>query len=250
MGNENACCGRGKRASSSSGRVLQQERDETRPRNREIDLLERLDMQEAIEMSIKDSPSNLSSMGPEKKKNIALWQERLCRSSFQLTKIEKDGNCLFRALSNNDKLSHKKFRRDVEDWIWDNRDDVGQMRLKEWIAVDSVAPPAFKVSPGGDPEREYCDFMKKCGNWGGIVEIIAASELLDRNIAVLEEDANDASNYVVHYRAPEREGKPTTYMLYSGRNHYDQLNPLEKTDTYVSDRREEEWNGGGWELAP
>ena len=114
----------------------------------------------------------------------------------------------------------------VEDWIWKNKDDVGQMRLKEWLAVDSVAPPAFKVSPGGDPEQEYCDFMKRPGNWGGIVEIIAASELMDRNIAVLEEDANDENSYVVHYRAPKRKGKPTIFLLYTGRNHYDKLHVL------------------------
>eukprot|EP00940_MAST-03C_sp_MAST-3C-sp2_P002304 g2304.t1 len=102
------------------------------------------------------------------------------------------------------------------------------MRLREWLNIPTNAPPAFKASEDGDVEEEYCTFMSKNGNWGGMLELIAAASVMRKNIVVLEADRDDKSSFFETYRTQAMESAGTVYVFYDGSAHYDEVSPLKE----------------------
>lgn len=184
------------------------------------------------------------------------WRKTYDMDSFEIKNTKRDGNCLFHALAFHSVLSkreariieernnmkrpppHRQLRLKVEEWIWSHRQNIHNMSLDDWIAIPGNLPPGFRVpesswldSKGKKMETDdaagkaYVDFMKRNGNWGGQIEIIAAAHVMRRDIVVLVRSTGSASRLEEFFRAstsvdPIHE---IIFVLYEGSNHYSGL---------------------------
>lgn len=142
-------------------------------------------------------------------------------SQFYVVKTRRDGNCLFRALASHDdqNRTHVQMRCDLMNWIWKNRCNLDSMSLFEWLTIPDQQPPGFEIPRDREEaEKTYISFMKEDGNWGGQIEIIAASKVMAKNIVVLTR--HDAASYEEYFRTSIVPSYPTIYLLYSGQSHY------------------------------
>ena len=127
--------------------------------------------------------------------NIKITEERVERSGLKIVKVEGDGNCLFRAVSqqliNNDyskkNYSIEKLRKKTVKYIKENSD---------------------KLWDEGKVDQEYIDNyiqnMSKDGTWGTDLEIRVLSRILKINIFVITTNQNSSGNTLVSLISPEQ----------------------------------------------
>ncbi|RLN37125.1 hypothetical protein BBO99_00008262 [Phytophthora kernoviae] len=96
------------------------------------------------------------------------YKRQYRRLGWDVAPIRKDGNCLFRALSDQlygHERRHLELRRRLVDFI-----NLEQAFFEPFVAGEGV--------------MEYCARLREAGAWGGHPELVAASRLLGVNIIV------------------------------------------------------------------
>lgn len=142
---------------------------------------------------------------------------------YQVKKIKRDGNCLFRAIS--DQL--KRFK---------DKPQFSSQELRS-IAVNHIKDnmPEYQNFIEGDIVQ-YCENMEKEGVWGGEQEIRALAEYLSYQIKVIQSE-----HLLAPYGNPNH---PIIYLAYNGNTHYDslipnydQLNTKTQTSSHSNDEK-------------
>ncbi|KAG7391103.1 hypothetical protein PHYPSEUDO_005870 [Phytophthora pseudosyringae] len=133
------------------------------------------------------------------------------RLGWEVAPIRKDGNCLFRALSDQlygHERRHLELRRRLVDFI-----DLERAYFEPFVAGEGVV--------------EYCARLREAGAWGGHPELVAAARLLGVHIIVhtgpVKRLRIDSDKY-----ARTKEGKGKTISLLLRHDHYSSLRKREK----------------------
>ncbi|XP_019856308.1 PREDICTED: bromodomain-containing protein 4-like [Amphimedon queenslandica] len=116
--------------------------------------------------------------------------------------IAKDGSCLFRAVSEQVWLvqaHHWTLRRQTAMYIKTRKD-----RFKSFLT---------------EPVDKYCFRLSNSSMWGGEMELVALSELLDRHIIVYSEEKGQTK--IREFNHSESSDKNSIKLAYTGSNHYD-----------------------------
>ena len=144
------------------------------------------------------------------------------RCGGSVSQVQKDGICLFHAL-----LS-ELHRLDV------SCVNVQQLRhvLLSWVVENSstafygLAVSAWISGETGEMVEKYVQRMRRPSEWGGIVELFAASQTFGVSVCLWELDGADGS-YVCRH-CVGRNGlsgicstPPAVHLFYDGVNHYD-----------------------------
>ncbi|ETO82751.1 hypothetical protein F444_03119 [Phytophthora nicotianae P1976] len=139
------------------------------------------------------------------------YKRQYIRLGWEVAPIRKDGNCLFRALSDQlygHERRHLELRRRLVDFI-----DLERAFFEPFVAGEGVV--------------EYCARLREAGAWGGHPELVAASRLLGVNIIVhtgpVKRLRIDTDKY-----ARTKEGKGKTINLLLKHDHYSSLRKREK----------------------
>ena len=153
-------------------------------------------------------PSRSRNRNQVAKDNNALF--KLLDQGYKIIKMDADGNCLFRALS--DQLfgdggaRHEEVRRAVCDYIADRKED-----FEPFLLGDDDDEDVMDIDV-------YIETMMEDGSYGGDVELNAASKLYRRNIKIYSEKygvcppiecENAEGDFVLSYR-----------QMRCGDNHY------------------------------
>ncbi|GMF09410.1 unnamed protein product [Phytophthora lilii] len=140
------------------------------------------------------------------------YKRQYLRLGWEVAPIRKDGNCLFRALSDQlygHERRHLELRRRLVDFI-----DLERAFFEPFVAGEGVV--------------EYCARLREAGAWGGHPELVAASRLLGVNIVVhtgpVKRLRIDTDKY-----ARTKEGKGKTINLLLKHDHYSSLRKREKS---------------------
>ncbi|GMF14800.1 unnamed protein product [Phytophthora fragariaefolia] len=139
------------------------------------------------------------------------YKRQYLRLGWEVAPIRKDGNCLFRALSDQlygHERRHLELRRRLVDFI-----DLERAFFEPFVAGEGVV--------------EYCARLREAGAWGGHPELVAASRLLGVNIIVhtgpVKRLRIDTDKY-----AQIKEGKGKTIHLLLKHDHYSSLRKRDK----------------------
>ncbi|KAL3665070.1 hypothetical protein V7S43_009704 [Phytophthora oleae] len=139
------------------------------------------------------------------------YKRQYLRLGWEVAPIRKDGNCLFRAISDQlygHERRHLELRRRLVDFI-----DLERAFFEPFVAGEGVL--------------EYCARLREAGAWGGHPELVAASRLLGINIIVhtgpVKRLRIDTDKY-----ARTKEGKGKTINLLLKHDHYCSLRKREK----------------------
>lgn len=139
------------------------------------------------------------------------YKRQYLRLGWEVAPIRKDGNCLFRALSDQlygHERRHLELRRRLVDFI-----DLERAFFEPFVAGEGVL--------------EYCARLREAGAWGGHPELVAASRLLGITIIVhtgpVKRLRIDTDKY-----ARTKEGKGKTINLLLKHDHYCSLRKREK----------------------
>ncbi|KAF1780297.1 EH domain-containing protein, N-terminal [Phytophthora cactorum] len=139
------------------------------------------------------------------------YKRQYLRLGWEVAPIRKDGNCLFRALSDQlygHERRHLELRRRLVDFI-----DLERAFFEPFVAGEGVV--------------EYCARLREAGAWGGHPELVAASRLLGVNIIVhtgpVKRLRIDTDKY-----ARTKEGKGKTINLLLKHDHYSSLQKRDK----------------------
>ena len=150
---------------------------------------------------------------------------------FRRVPTPKDGNCLFHALAGSahqgGQDAHQKLRKGIVEWTSKNRDNIDSMSLKHWLQVPAMLPPGFNNRSSrnrcSDICEEYVKFMKQDGKWGGTLEIVAVSVVLNQDIHVLKCTDNE-NQYELRYQSPENKNSTgVIYIFNTGKDHYEEM---------------------------
>ncbi|OWZ19240.1 OTU ovarian tumor-like cysteine protease [Phytophthora megakarya] len=138
------------------------------------------------------------------------YKRQYLRLGWEVAPIRKDGNCLFRSLSDQlygHERRHLELRR----------------RLVDFINLERVH---FEPFVAGEGVEEYCARLREAGAWGGHPELIAASRLLGVTILVhtgpVKRLRIDTDKF-----AHTKEGKGMTINLLLKHDHYSSLRKRE-----------------------
>lgn len=94
---------------------------------------------------------------------------------MSIADMSADGNCLFRALS--DQLygdygnCHEEIRSDICDYMEENKDD-----FKVFLVLDD---DSCEEGDDGKDFESYIRTMRQDGEWGGNLELVAAARLYE-----------------------------------------------------------------------
>ncbi|CAH0479167.1 unnamed protein product [Peronospora belbahrii] len=135
-------------------------------------------------------------------------RKQLADIGCKLHEVEGDGNCLFRALSDQlfgDQQQHKQVRNKIIDYLEKHRNDFEPFMEDE------------------EKFEKYCDRMRGDGTWGGNQELYAASRLFQMYVVVHQNQLN-ARIMVIECD----QLKPTRFVhvAYHGEDHYDSVRAL------------------------
>ncbi|KAI9908932.1 hypothetical protein PsorP6_014708 [Peronosclerospora sorghi] len=130
---------------------------------------------------------------------------------WEIAPIRKDGNCLFRALSDQlygHERRHLELRRRLIDFI-----DRERTFFEPFVAGEGVV--------------EYCARLREAGAWGGYPELVAASRLLSVNILV---HTGPVKRLRIDTDTPakKKDGKAKTLNLLLKHDHYTSLRKKQK----------------------
>ncbi|KDO29533.1 hypothetical protein SPRG_05489 [Saprolegnia parasitica CBS 223.65] len=120
--------------------------------------------------------------------------------------MEADGNCLFRALSDQlhgDQTHFPVIRKDIVQYIKDHQDDLEPF-MEDEEAFD-----------------HYCSRMADDGVWGGNLELYVASLLWQRHIVVHQVDGNRTTIDCGHAKAR------AWHVCYYNDEHYDSIRSVD-----------------------
>lgn len=150
---------------------------------------------------------------------------------YDVTQVEDDGNCLFHAMADQlnksdfykDKkpIDHIAIRNQVAEYI-----DAHWDEFKEFIAEDDVNRLINQTKAGIDLTIEeknlYINKLKELKIWGDNVSIIAASQIFNINIKVIQANTGDS-----YSEASEKLPNPigTIYLGHIPEVHYASLRP-------------------------
>ncbi|KAL4088479.1 hypothetical protein PRIC1_012899 [Phytophthora ramorum] len=139
------------------------------------------------------------------------YKRQYRRLGWEVAPIRKDGNCLFRALSDQlygHERRHLELRRRLVDFI-----DLERVFFEPFVAGEGVV--------------EYCERLREAGAWGGHPELVAASRLLGVTIIVhtgpVKRLRIDTDRF-----ARTKEGKGKTLSLLLKHDHYSSLRKRDK----------------------
>lgn len=147
-------------------------------------------------------------------------EKEFCRiladQGMKINYMESDGNCLFRAIADQiggDQSVHSNFRRKIMAYIEDNKD-----HFKLFLDVD-------------ERMNDYLDRMKYGGEWGGHLELFAASQCLGIDIHVHQVDA---PRYVLQGAGGKKDDSADVGTRKSSRNNYSVNNGSYKKEIHLS----------------
>jgi hypothetical protein len=148
-----------------------------------------------------------------RKNNISDIDCRYHLFKAHIVKQPTDGNCLFHSLAYGiGNINHKKLRNGIAFWIYSNSNySIAGTPLKQWVYWES-----------GKSIIKYSQDIAISG-WGGALEMLACSRLLNINIFVYEYKRDKLINISCFFT--NKKNKPI-FILYSNRVHYDVLIPL------------------------
>ena len=176
---------------------------------------ERYDSERMTKKSKKKRSGRTNAAANHKKKQdskgLACQMQEI---GFSLVTIEADGNCLFRALSfgvHGNQWQFDAVRQKIVTFIEENRDDFEPF-----------------IEDEEDFDR-YCSRLRGDGVWGGNQELCAAARALDINITVFHVQES-MSRIDISCNNADR---PAVYLVYSGSEHYDSLEPVENIKTPI-----------------
>lgn len=147
------------------------------------------------------------------------------RLGWRVTSIEKDGNCLFRAIS--DQLyGSERFHQDI------------RQRLVDFIAREKDIFAPF-VELEGESMDAYCTRMRRSGEWGGNPELYAAAKSFNihlvvhqgplRRLRIENDDPSDPTSQNKGLPPPPAKPYRTLHLLFKD-EHYRSLRPKDGTD--------------------
>jgi hypothetical protein len=139
------------------------------------------------------------------------YKRQYLRLGWEVASIRKDGNCLFRALSDQlygHERRHLELRRRLVDFI-----DLERAFFEPFVAGEGVV--------------EYCARLREAGAWGGHPELVAASRLLGVNI-IVHTGPVKRLRIATDKFARSKEGKGRTLNLLLKHDHYSSLRKREK----------------------
>jgi OTU domain-containing protein 3 len=166
---------------------------------------------------------------------------RLAEHGLEVLEMSPDGNCLFRALS--DQLhgdygsDHANIRSEICDFMEQNKQD-----FKDFLVID--ADNDEQEEDARDIEH-YVEQMREDGHWGADIEIVAATRLYKRNIRVYSATLN---GYTFNHGGPKSAGPDLVVSFHGHDNHYNSIRnkrfPPKKFDVNVNrDINDKERNG-------
>eukprot|EP00300_Choanocystis_sp_HF-7_P013894 c18492_g1_i1.p1 GENE.c18492_g1_i1~~c18492_g1_i1.p1 ORF type:complete len:350 (+),score=95.47 c18492_g1_i1:28-1050(+) len=132
--------------------------------------------------------------------------ERLRPLNLELSDVESDGNCLFRAIADQlegDESLHKTYRQKILEFIRTNREDF------EFFIEDD------------EPFDDYLQRMADNAEWGGQLEITAASRLFSVDVVIHQLDLPD-----YEMRAGPQPTTKQIHLFYVTDLHYASVRPI------------------------
>jgi hypothetical protein len=163
------------------------------------------------------SSLKLSATERLKKEQEAAFRVALAGFLLLVFDVLGDGNCLFRAISHQlygTTARHEDLRRKCCAYIKEHRDYFAR-----WLAEDVDA---------------YLGRMRKPGQWGDHIELVALREIFNVNIVVYAQGSVEKPNTLGF---PLYEGLQTLMVSYHGGNHYNSITRqhTEETDAVLVD---------------
>ncbi|GKY90682.1 hypothetical protein MPSEU_000041600 [Mayamaea pseudoterrestris] len=162
-----------------------------------------------------------SGSSPLSAEDVALRRSITEDGTKEIIEVSADGNCLFRALS--DQLyydhgaAHEDVRSDVCNYLQAHETDFCHFLVLD----DEDAPPNEEDA---SDFTSYVEKMRRDGTWGGNVELVAAARLYRRNILVHSADLDtfmidcDESN-----ASHQRDSVPNMMVSYHDNDHYNSV---------------------------
>lgn len=158
-----------------------------------------------IVISVSHSTKKPSSFSPKKNKRYI----ELC---------PMDGNCLFTAIGSAVGKKHSTVRRSIVREMWKNKSNYEPFFTPSGLNTENKNIDNIdKIDP---TYSSYLNRMLEKGQWGGEMEIVAASNLYKRPVIVF------SNNYAPKYFNETKYKTKPIEIFYNGSNHYDSV--LEK----------------------
>jgi len=142
----------------------------------------------------------------QKKREDELFRRGLAKQSFCIVDMDKDGNCLFRAVAHqiyNDPDRHIEVRKMCYDYMERDRD-------------------FFSLYVGEDFDV-YLKRQRNLHEWGDHVEIVAMREMFNLNVAVYDKEAINAPKPLGLGSSETAHTFPIMRFSFHGANHYNSL---------------------------
>lgn len=128
---------------------------------------------------------------------------------LSMHEVERDGNCLFRAMSK---------------WEWSSQKH--HRRMRETVVEHLAANPEAMELPAlveGMSTDDYLRSMREDGHWGGFTELMAYAEKFSRSVRLYVENPSIGLRAIEHEVAGSVETDRIQLLLY--RSHYWLLEP-------------------------
>jgi hypothetical protein len=131
-----------------------------------------------------------------------------------------DGNCLFHSIGWSCGRTAEDLRSSIADWVHEHSTDV-------YIPGSTIADLVRWETDVG--VEHYAERMKRSGVWGGVVELVAASHLLQTDIHVVVPDGDGGFvRWAVLSggdKGKKDGGGGSVYVAYDKSCHYDAFRP-------------------------
>lgn len=143
------------------------------------------------------------------------FRKSLESDGLSIADMAADGNCLFRALS--DQLygdygnCHEEIRSDICDYMAVNQDD-----FKVFLVLDD---DSCEEGDDGKDFESYIDKMRQDGEWGGNLELVAAARLYQRRVTVF---SASLSAYSIE-PGDEKPNGPDILVSFHDNDHYNSV---------------------------
>ncbi|CAI5736842.1 unnamed protein product [Peronospora destructor] len=151
---------------------------------------------------------------------LKLMRKQLADVGCKLHEVKGDGNCLFRALSDQlfgDQQQHEQVREKIVNYLEQHRNDFEPFMEDE------------------EKFEKYCERMRENGTWGGNQELYAAARLFQAYIIVHQ---NQPSARIMVIECDQLKPTRFIHVAYHGEDHYDSVrsitDPIEPDSLPVS----------------
>jgi hypothetical protein len=156
----------------------------------------------------------------------ARLHQRLQRHGFTERQVAPDGNCQFRAISDqlfDTEAHHRVVRSRAVEWLRDHEArpiDKSGTRWSDFLDLDE-----FKSA------GHYCHLMERDGTWGDHFSLMGAAEALDcdikviSSVAVEDEKSEQYITTITPQTRPKSATRRTLHLAHHAENHYNSLRP-------------------------